>query len=68
MAHTEITLKDFNEEYLASFVLSLQIEHAKFTDTLGQHLDNLTSTDTVENPLNNLAQVGVISLLTDQIS
>ena len=37
MAHTEITLKDFNEEYLASFVLSLQIEHDKFTDTLGQH-------------------------------
>ena len=61
MAHTEITLKDFNEEYLASFVLRLQTEHDKFTDSLGQHLDNLTST--VENPLNNLAKVGVISLL-----
>ena len=66
MAHTEITLKDFNEEYLASLVLRLQTEHDKFTATLGQHLDNLTST--VENPLNNLAQVGVISLLTNQIS
>ena len=55
MAHAEIALKDLKKENLLSLVLSLQNERDNFIDTLGQRIDNLTST--VDNPSSKLAQL-----------
>ena len=53
--HTEINIKDLKNENVISFVLSLQNELDKFIDTLGQRIDNLTST--VDNLLRKLTEV-----------
>ena len=66
MAHTEISLKDFKKENLISFVLSLQSERDKFTDTLGQRLDNLISP--VDNLSSKLAQVESSLVVTKTVN
>ena len=53
MAHTENTPNDFKKEILISLVLNLQSDRDKVIDTLGQRIDNLTST--VDNLSSKLA-------------
>ena len=66
MAHTENTLKDLKEENLTSLVLSWQSDNDKSTDTLGQHIDNLTST--VDNLSSKLAHVESSLLVTKTVN
>ena len=66
MAHTEITLKDIKKENLIRLVLRFQNEHDKFIDTLGQRIDNLTST--VDNLLCKLTQVESSLVVTKTVN
>ena len=66
MAHTEIKLKDLKKENLINLVLSLQSEHDRYTDTLGQRIDKVNST--VNNLSRKLAQVASSLVVTKAVS
>ena len=66
MAHTEITQKDIKKENLISLVLRFQSERDKFIDTLGQRINNLTST--VDNLLCKLTQVESSLVVTKTVN
>ena len=66
MAHTETTLKDLKKKNLISLVLSRQSDNDKVIDTLGQHIDNFTST--VDNLSSKLAHVGSSLLVTKTVN
>ena len=66
MAHTEITQKDIKKENLISLVLRFQSERDKFIDTLGQRINNLTST--VDNLLCKLTKVESSLVVTKTVN